>query len=268
MYDYLDESFRKENSSEYILSIHVSLNGFSFCVRGNDKKLLLFKHTSVKISNEQLLTRRFEEWLHEEELLQQKYRHTEILFFAKYFTLLPENFNNERSFADVGHLLFPVEIREHSVSAMEELNANLLFLLPDGFKKLLDKNFDSFTIRHAVEKMLGRNESEITQKQVRLLFNENDLFLLYFDENQLILCNVFSIKHANDAIYYTITALKQFRFTIKETPAFVAGKSVFLNDFMQLLTKYFDTVNHFIPVENKEEQIDQKMLSEHPCLFN
>ena len=269
MYDYLNESFRNEESLQYILSIQVSLNGFSFCIRkANDNSLLVFKHTDLKISNEQLVARRLEDWIHEEELLQKKYKALELIWMGPHFTLLPDNLNDEQIFSDTIRMLFPVQTEEYAVSNIEQLNARLLFLLPTELKRFLNDHFESFQIRHGVENLIRQNEKDAQEKQVRLLFDEKELYIIYFDEGQLKLCNAFSIKHANDAVYYILSALKQFKVTPKNISAYLAGKSVFLTASCEMLEKYFRSVDYFVPSSSATSGLDQKTISEYPCLFN
>jgi len=268
MYDYLDESFRKEESSEYTLSIQVNLNGFSFCIRkAKDEQLLVFKHTEVKISNEQLLTRRFEDWIHEEELLQKQYKSQELIVLGHHFTLLPSNLNDDQIFSDSIRLLFPTQAEDYSISEIEELNANLLFLVSPELKRLLNDNFYSIRLKHGVENLIRYNAFGEEGKQVRLFFDEKDLYIVYFDGHQLMLCNSFGIKHANDAVYYALTALKQYNVQLKSIPVFIAGKSVFLDASKSLLEKYFLSVDYFIPSSNNQVGLDKKTISEYPCLF-
>lgn len=268
MYDYLNESFRNEESLQYILSIQVSLNGFSFCIRkANDNSLLVFKHTDLKISSEQLVTRRLEDWINEEELLQKTYKALEFIWMGPHFTLLPDNLEGEQIYSDTIRLLFPEQTEEYVVSKNEQLNARLLFLLPPELKRFLNDHFESFQIRHGIENLIRQNEKDAQEKQVRLLFDEKELYIIYFDRGQLKLCNAFSIKHANDAVYYILTALKQFKVTPKNIAAYLAGKSVFLNPVSEMLEKYFRSVNCFVPVANETSALDQKTISEYPCLF-
>jgi len=268
MYEYLDESFRKEESSEYTLSIQVSLNGFSFCIRNTkDGQLLVFKHTEVKISNEQLLTRRFEDWVKEEELLQKQYKSQKLIVLGHHFTLLPSNFNDDQIFSDSIRLLFPIQTVEYSVSEIEEINVNLLFLVSPEMKRFLNDNFDSIQLKHGVENLIRHTAFGEKGKQVRLFFDEKDLYIIYFDEHQLMLCNSFGIKHANDAVYYALTALKQYNVQLKSIPVFIAGKSVFLEASKSLLEKYFLSVDYFIPPSNNQAGLDEKTISEYPCLF-
>ncbi|MCK3683305.1 DUF3822 family protein [Maribellus sp. YY47] len=268
MYDYLDESFRKEESSEYKLSIQVSLNGFSFCIRKPDNgSLLVFKHTALKISNEQLLTRRLEDWILEEELLQQKYKSQEIIVLSNHFTLLPANLDDEQIYSDTIRLLFSTQTEDYSISKIKQLNANLLFLVSQELKKMLNEKFEVFQLKHGVEKLIQKEESEEDGKQVRIFFDEKDLYIVYFNEQELMLCNAFSIKHANDVVYYALTALKQFQVPLSNTPLCIAGKSTYMNDSWQMLEKYFRSVDYFVPYVRHNTGVDQKTLSEYPCLF-
>ena len=64
------EWFDIEKTYKYILSIQVSLDGFSFSVLSqHEDNVLAFKTNQLKISSAALIPRRFNDWLESEELL-------------------------------------------------------------------------------------------------------------------------------------------------------------------------------------------------------
>ena len=90
---FVDNSFDLENSINNILSIRVSPGGFSFSVVNlQNNKLLAFNHSTLKISNEHFIPRRFGEWIDSETILQNKYGQTHVYVDTPKFTFVPEPF--------------------------------------------------------------------------------------------------------------------------------------------------------------------------------
>ena len=88
-----DAAFDIEKTSEYILSIQVSLDGFSFSVvHPGNNRILAFKHTPLKISSESILSRHFESWTSTEDLWTKPFRKTRLIVFSPRFSLIPEIF--------------------------------------------------------------------------------------------------------------------------------------------------------------------------------
>src|SRR5680860_695844 len=115
MYDLvIDKSFDLKKTNNYILSIQVSLGGFSFSVvQPQNNQLLVLKHTPLKISKEQFLTRRLKEWINSEEILQKNYRNCRLIVFTEKFTLLPEHLFFEEKSREIMQLFYELNADEN-----------------------------------------------------------------------------------------------------------------------------------------------------------
>ena len=88
-----DRYFETNKTQEYTLFIHVSPDGFSFSVVNTDeKRLLAYNSTPLKISNETFLIRRFDEWAKSEKLFLNEFKKTVIIFDTEKFTIVPEDY--------------------------------------------------------------------------------------------------------------------------------------------------------------------------------
>ena len=134
MHEFFEESIDLENTFEYILSIQVSLNGFSFSILYPiENKVLAFKNSPLKISNSGLLARRFKDWYESEEILHRNYQHTKLIVFSDKFTLIPEHLATPSSKEEVSHILFQDGSKlKFAENMVKPLKAKLLFTLPEG----------------------------------------------------------------------------------------------------------------------------------------
>lgn len=247
MFEFVDDSFNRENSFENILSIQLGLNGFSFCIRTESGHLLYLKQLAVSISNDHLLARRFEDWCNEEELLLLPYREKQIYYTGNRFSLVPKQLDSESVNADIRQLVMAADAdEEYAENWIEEIEAKLLFMLPRHLNKALQENLGDHRIMHLVQKLIALSAVESHDNKLLLFFNDKDLFFLLRKNQRLELCNVFHIQHENDAVYYVLAASRQLQVAYKNCNLTVAGKSVFRAQTMKHLSAYFGSVEPLV----------------------
>jgi len=267
MYDFVDPSFSKEKSHQYYLSIQVSLDGFSFCIRGESSDLLAFKHTPVKISNEQLFTRRLEDWFDEEELLQLPYREKQVLFAGPNFSLLPRELESDVVKNFVSKLMLKADYEtERSENWIDALQAKLLFSLPLRFLALLRDKLGDFKLVHVLLQVIEWLFQYPSESAVMLFFGEKELYLLMKKNSKLVLCNVFRINHPNDAIYYVVSAGKQFQLNIKQTDVLLAGRSKYFEQVKVQLSKQFSELQ-IVKGTKPSKGLDENIVPGFICLW-
>jgi hypothetical protein len=267
MYDFVDPSLRKEKSHQYSLSIQASLDGFSFCIRGESSELLCFKYIPVKISNEQLFARRLEDWFDEEEMLQLPYRKKQVLFAGPNFTLLPRELESDEVKTYVSNLMLKADDEtERSENWIEALQAKLLFSLPPRFLALLNDKFGDFKVVHVLSDVIERLFAYPSETAMMLFFVEKEMYLLMKKYGKLVLCNVFRINHPNDAIYYVISAGKQFQLNNKQTTVLLAGRSMYFEQLKVLLSKHFSKLQ-IVKGANPIQDLDEYIVPGFVCLW-
>ncbi|MCY1720064.1 DUF3822 family protein [Prolixibacteraceae bacterium Z1-6] len=270
MPDFVAESFKIEDTFEYILSIQVSLNGFSFSVlRPVDNTILVFKSTTLKISSDKLIARRFSEWMNSEELLQKTYKKTRVIILSDKFTLIPKSLHRNNLNEELAHLLFKEGSKlQFAENLVEKINAKLLFTLPDGINKIISQTIGECEIMHPVKSIINNFPESNEKNTLVLLFNNNTLFLALGKNKQLLLANSFTINHSNDVVYYVLTALKQLEVPTLNTKLFYAGKSVYANDTHKNLQKYFASTSLFLPNKfEHESKLSEELIAENIALY-
>ena len=252
-----DESFELAKTNEYILSIQVSLDGFSFSVNHPDeKRLLALKHTSLTISNERFITRRLTEWMELEELLQKSYREIRLIVASEKFILVPDSLYNAQYKRTITQPVLETdateEIRENFI---DTLNMRLLFTLPPQLRNILN----DARIIHPVKMFIEKRPAVSARNGLILWFNSGGCYLVLYNAEQIILANHFRITHENDVIYYVLTTLKQLGVSSKETQLFVAGEMAEKESMQNMFQKYFVSVDLLHPED--ELQLDNEKFS-------
>jgi len=269
MYDFVEESFKIEDTFEYILSIQVSLNGFSFSVfQPNRDKILVFKSIPLKISGENLIARRFKEWVNSEELLQKTFQKTRVIVFSNKFTLVPKSIYKNELNEELAHLFFREGNQlQFAENLVEKINAKLLFNLPEGLNDALQETIGECDIIHPIKSVIS-NISDKEGEKLVLLFNDKYLFLLLSKNEKLLLANGFKINHENDVVYYVLTTLKQFDIQAKHTKLFYAGQSAYSSQTSINLGKYFFSVELFLPLTfDQETKPSDELIAENFALY-
>ena len=242
MHEFLEESFDLENTYEYILSIQVSLNGFSFSVLyPNNNSVLAFKYTPLKISNTGLIARRFKDWYTSEEVLHKAFQQTRLIVFSDKFTLLPENLSNESAKEEITHILFQNGSKlKFAENIVEPLKARLLFSLPEGLMPVVSETIGECEIIHPLKSMINATLSNKNHPdELTLLFNDKELYLLIKKQKLIQLANTFKINHCNDAVYFVLTTLNQMGISPKEFVMNYAGVSPFKEETAKSLHNHF-----------------------------
>ncbi|WP_163323899.1 DUF3822 family protein [Draconibacterium mangrovi] len=269
MHEFVDETFQPETTGEKILSIQASLNGFSFSiVCPNQRKLLYFKDRSLKISNANLLARHFESLFAEETILQNNFYKIFVVYHSRNFTLIPEQFYQDKIDQTITPLLFEQNDQASWINnKIAGINGELLFAIPESFQQALNKRLPSAQIIHPFHRIIGQtNISEDTPKLL-LLFGTGHFSLAMFSQNELKLINNFSFKHPNDVVYFVLTVLRQFSISAKDITVQFAGNTKAHAGLEDVLQKHFpqsSLINTEIAVP---PFIDKTLITKNISLF-
>jgi hypothetical protein len=264
MYDLINETlFDLEKSQEYILSIQVCLDGFSFSVVSpKDNNLVAFKKTPLEISDEKLIAQQLEEWIETNTIFQNLFKSVRVIVFQHKFTLVPEKLISEEIKSTIPPLLFSPQYEGFRTweNRIESSGTKLLFAIPQNLEAFLNKKFEKYKLIHPVS-IIGKQLKEIEQKhRLVLMFNSNRMYTILYNNINIELANSFKIYHANDVIYYTLAVSKQLNISPKSTEVFYTGEIIGGKDTLSRLETHFALVDPFTaanPTVFDSEEFDQ-----------
>jgi hypothetical protein len=247
MFDFItDDSFDVEKTKQYILSIQVSLDGFSFLIiHPSEKRIVAFKSTPLKISSDNLLARRFTEWIESEELLKKQFKSVRLFIFTESFTLVPEEYLGEGWHQDLTSVLFhqnpDYKIMENKIEA---LNARLIFPLPSDFIEVFQLLFNNnIEIIHPVTKLLQTPLESKKRNCAIIISTKKYFFLIITRLNEVLLANSFQMAHQNDLVYNVLNTFQQLKLARSETDLFVTGSITQNTEIEDLLKPFFDNIS-------------------------
>ena len=246
-----DQSFDLNRTREYILSIQVSLDGFSFSViHPHENRLMALKNTPVTISEEKFLPRRLTEWMNQEELFNHPFSGIKICYNSPKVTLMPSSFSPEKNNDEIFNLLFGQDTQSRVMQkSIEPLNADLLFSIPYHLLNLFDEKWDDYTLFHpaAVLAEIACNIFSSSPAGILLHFDTQSFLLFLFQNQSLILFNRFNFSHVNDIIYYLMTAMKQNEIKTRNCKLLLSGNIREEEEVENLLKNYFNQIGFLIP---------------------
>lgn len=250
MFDFVkDNAFDLEKTSDYKLSIQVSLDGFSFLIADPlEKRILAFANSPVKISNEILISRHFKEWIFSNDIFRKNYQKISVVVFSNEFSPIPETFYREDLKNEISDILFGKnEAKEIAENYIEKLQARLIFSLPKGLYELVTQFFGECEIIHPLKLVLNNLPPLQKKYGVALLINTNNFYAVIYNETEILMINNFKTAHTNDVVYFVLNALQQLKIAVPETDLFLAGVHNNFSKFSSALQPYFENIVELKP---------------------
>lgn len=218
-------TFDKEKTYEYLLSIQLSLDGFSFSIKPeNGNQLIAYHDIRRKISSHALIKRHFKEWVQKEAIFERPFKKTYVIIHSENFALVPEECYGEEVKNRVSHLLFErkdePEIAENSVNRMK---ARLVFTLPRGLYAEIVRMLGECEIVHPLKLFIHNLPEPDTANGVALLMEESGFIIVSFNKRGLLAANWFKMTKPDDTVFYTLTMMRQTGLSPGNTTLFLSG---------------------------------------------
>ena len=248
MFDLIkDDSFEIQKTRDYILSIQVSLDGFSFLIfHPDEKRIVAFKTTPLIISSFTLLARRLKEWLETEELLKNQFKSVRAFIFSEYFSLVPQEYSGSEWQRNLTSALFDKKVHNHFIeNRINHLDANLIFPVSQDIISVLQHIFNKeIEIIHPVNNILNHSFESKKRNQAVILSTKKYFYLVIFRNNKLLFANSFPVAHQNDLVYSAINTFKQLGISRVETELFIAGSIAQNKEIAVLLLPFFENIGN------------------------
>jgi len=261
-----DSIFDLNKTTVYKLSIQVSLDGFSFFVLDvADNRLLAWCKKSVTISNFSFIARRFEEWLHDEELFQQAFNEVEVVFFSDKFTLVPNNFFEDSQKTELLKLLHDEANNPSVLYDALDLQYKLVFSVPTPFYNLLNQKFSNHSVHHPLQRLLqGMEKTESKRdKKMALWIGTRFFYLMVLNQGVIQVVNAFSFAVGNDILYFSLSTIKQLDLAPQDVNVYLSGQMDKIGDLVVKLNKYFNQVDFLKPDKYLKYNPEKVVIPKH-----
>jgi len=260
MLDFIaDDSFEIEKTIQYILSIQVSLDGFSFTAFDTlNRKVVAIKTTPVKISNKSLLVRHLKDWLESESFLKKRFKNVRIFVFTSPFNLVPEEFSEDILPDNLNSFLFQEDVNlELYTNKIEILNTRLVFPVQSDLIYLLNQIFNSnIEILHPVSAFLSKPLKSEKRNLAILISTQKYFYLVIYRSDKLLLANSFQNLYQSDLIYNVLNSFQQMETARSETELFICdgmNKNTGIEDLLKPYFNYISKLKTDQTIVNHEE---------------
>lgn len=247
-----DDSFEIQNTKDYILSIQVSLDGFSFLIVHPDKKrIVAYKNLLLKISSNELLTRHLKEWLDSEDILKNQFKSVRSLIFTENFTLIPDEYSGREWHRNLTSALFDKKIHNNFIeNDINDLDTTLIFPVARDIVSVLHQYFNkNIEILHPVTNILNTFFKSKKRNQAIIISTKKYFYLIINRNHKLLFANSFSILHQNDLVYNVLNSFQQLEISRSETNMFFAGSINQNKEIAIILQPFFENIGNIITEE-------------------
>ncbi len=241
-----DDSFEVQKTKDYILSIQVCLDGFSFLiVHPDEKRIVAFKSIRLIISSDILIARRLKEWLESEELLKNQFKSVRSFIFSENFTLVPEEYSGRDWQRNLTSALFDKKIHNHFIeNKITVSDSTLIFPVSQDIVAVLHHFFNkNIEIIHPVTNILNHPFESKKRNQSFILSTNKFFYLIISRNNKLLMANCFPTLHQNDLVFNVINTFQQLEIARSETKLFLAGSISQNKEIAVLLQPFFENIS-------------------------
>jgi len=267
MFDFIaDDSFEIEKTNQYKVSIQVSLDGFSFlAIHAAEKRVVAFKNTPLKISNEKLMVRRLKEWLESEDFFKNSFNEVRVFVFTENFTIIPEEYNSKETQQDLASVLFHQDLDFKLIeNKIEPLHARLYFQVQSDITEVLQHFFGNSECFHPVTKLL-QIPFHSNKRNIALIVSMKKYFYLIVKRNnKLLLASSFLYSHQNDLVYNVLNTFQQLETARSETDLIIADVISDSNEIKSLLHPFFENISM---LKTDELVINPEIIENHLLFY-
>lgn len=230
-------------SEQYILSIRLSTDGFSFSIyHPQNTKEILF--SSSPVNTQRSMAANVKAYLTETEELKHKFKQVNILIHTSRYTSVPlELYEDEQT-----ELLFYQNLPQQN---NEVILCNILGKSNVVILFGLDKLTHLFLTEHFPEARLFASVSPLTEyfshkckngsgHNLFAIFHPENIEVIGFKEDKLSILNTYPASGMNDSCYYLLNIWQQMGLSQEEDRLYINGNNRVerWNELSQILKKY------------------------------
>ena len=224
MHDILVSSpvFNQENSNQYILSIQLCLDGFSFLICDSiSNKFIYLKHKPYGSDSD--ITDQTLKYLKTEELLNLSYKKVIILYDLSPSTCVPEVIYEEGQ----KELFYTKNYRKNKNSLVrsdksDALNYISVYAMDERIQNRLEQQFSNPLIVHN-NTVKNCSFSATTESFIKLTIRQNRFSISAYKNNSLLLANSYSYQNDDEFLYFFLYCFNQLKLDQMKTIVEIDG---------------------------------------------
>ena len=264
----IQKKTRIEKTSNIKLSIHISLNGLSFCIIDliSNEIDFLRTYSLSKNSTPKELLKTLKRGFKENDELRNSFSSVKIIHYNNLSTVVPEPLFDKNN--ALSYLKFNSKIMQNDYVAYDKIFNNEcvnVYIPYVNINNYIFKMFDSFVYNHYSSIILEKvklTEKNTATPSLYLNINANHIELTYFVKNKLMFYNRFDFNTKEDIIYYLLFTIDQLKLNPEETPVVITGNISEDDDNYKIIYKYIRNVSTFNSEINQENKFYNSLKSD------
>ncbi len=213
--------------TNYILSIQILLDGFSFVIRDIvSNKFIFLKHTSIDDGGADLMTT-LSDTVKTSGILSKPFKDVNIVFNSISSILIPNEFFKPEDAQT--HLTLSAGVLRNEVvtwQLCESVDATLVYAMPLQIKEFVDNVWPLAHCFHSLQINLDIAQAlQQSQKRSVMLINagQTSVSIVCCTANQLNYANTFNVTTHEDFVYYVMLVAKELNLDTKATSVIFQG---------------------------------------------
>lgn len=235
----MSESIDLTKSDQYILTIRVHTDGFSFFFYHTEKKD--FHCTTYNVNPAISLTANLRNAIKEHDFLSMHYKHVIVMLDNSPTTFIPFELFEEEQATPQYLYNFP-ELKDRVVlySILKKTPTVILFSIEKSTFQLLNEQFGELTFSPTLSSIIeycsekSRSDDHIN---MYLYLRKRVMDILCLNRNKILFCNTFAASDNNDRMYYALYVWKQMNMSQEKDKLFLFGNKEG-NELKTVMDKY------------------------------
>lgn len=243
------ERFDYKKSEQYILSIRLSADGFSFVIY-NPQHYCFLESITKKTDNSISLLANFKQAYQEIDFLSYKYKQVYVLVVDKRFTFVPLEIFEEDHKQEVFYYNFPQKDNELVCSnVLVNNDCVVLFGLDKNYYTFINEkhpNTAYFSQSVALTEYFSVKSRAVRLKQIFACLRGNCVDLYCFDHGRVSLINSYGdCNQPADMSYYILYVWKQLSMDQLTDELYVLGETTGKDELLEILKNFIKEVAEF-----------------------
>lgn len=221
----LSPSFNKDNSNQYILSIQLSLDGFSFSVCDSiSNKFVLLKHKPFSQSG--TVQQQTQTLLKQEEHLKLNYKTVLIAYELSPSTLVPKvlfEVSKKELFYGRNYRLHPNSVLKSDTA--DSFNNVTVYAIDEAILSMLSQHFPSAKIHHYnhIKHTFAATQGLQADATIFLTIRQKKFSVSVFKDQTMLLENTYAYQNDDEFLYFFLYCFKQLDLDQMKTAVIIDG---------------------------------------------